>query len=55
MIKPIYLDYNATTPHDNEVGTVQPIAKIARVARQQGIVFHTDGAQSSTKIFSAAS
>src|SRR5712692_226281 len=27
---------------NNEVGTINPIAEIAKVARQHGIVFHTD-------------
>ena len=35
---------------NNEVGTVQPIAEICRIARQQGIVVHTDAAQSVGKI-----
>jgi cysteine desulfurase len=35
---------------NNEVGTVQPIAQISRIARQQGIAVHTDAAQSVGKI-----
>ncbi|RJQ68212.1 MAG: cysteine desulfurase [Desulfobacteraceae bacterium] len=35
---------------NNEVGTVQPIAAIASVARRHGIVMHTDAAQSLGKI-----
>jgi cysteine desulfurase len=35
---------------NNEVGTVQPIAEIARIAREDGIPFHTDAAQSVGKI-----
>jgi len=35
---------------NNEVGTIQPIAEIATIARQNGIVFHTDAAQSVGKI-----
>ena len=35
---------------NNEVGTIQPIAEIATVAREHGIVFHTDAAQSAGKI-----
>ena len=31
---------------NNEVGTIQPIAEIAALARQHGIVMHTDAAQS---------
>ncbi len=35
---------------NNEVGTIQPIAEIARMARDRGIVMHTDAAQSVGKI-----
>lgn len=35
---------------NNEVGTVEPIAEIARVAREAGIPFHTDAAQTVGKI-----
>ena len=35
---------------NNEVGTIQPIAEISRVAREHGITFHTDAAQSVGKI-----
>ena len=35
---------------NNEVGTVQPIAEIAAVARQGGVLMHTDAAQSVGKI-----
>jgi cysteine desulfurase len=35
---------------NNEVGTIQPIAEIARIAREHGIHFHTDAAQSVGKI-----
>jgi len=35
---------------NNEVGTIQPIAEIAKIAREHGIVFHTDAAQSVGKI-----
>jgi cysteine desulfurase len=35
---------------NNEVGTVQPISEICRIAKQQGIVVHTDAAQSVGKI-----
>ena len=49
----------AITPHtvlisvmhaNNEVGTIQPIADISRIAREHGILFHTDAAQSVGKI-----
>lgn len=35
---------------NNEVGTVQPIREIARLARERGIVLHTDAAQSAGKL-----
>ena len=35
---------------NNEVGTIQPVAAIARLARERGILFHTDAAQSVGKI-----
>jgi cysteine desulfurase len=35
---------------NNEVGTVQPLAEICRIANQMGIVAHTDAAQSVGKI-----
>ena len=35
---------------NNEVGTIQPIAEIAKISRDHGIVFHTDAAQSVGKI-----
>jgi cysteine desulfurase len=35
---------------NNEVGTIQPIDEIARIARQKGICMHTDAAQSLGKI-----
>lgn len=50
---------HALTPHtilisvmhaNNEVGTLQPISEIARVARERGILSHTDAAQSAGKI-----
>jgi cysteine desulfurase len=35
---------------NNEVGTLQPIAELARVVRERGIAFHTDAAQSAGKV-----
>ncbi len=35
---------------NNEVGTLEPIADIGRLARQHGITFHTDAAQSVGKV-----
>jgi len=35
---------------NNELGTVQPIAEIARIAREHKIPFHTDAVQSAGKI-----
>ena len=35
---------------NNEVGTIQPIAELGRVAHEHGIPFHTDAAQSVGKI-----
>ncbi|MFC4322367.1 cysteine desulfurase family protein [Litchfieldia salsa] len=35
---------------NNEVGTIQPIEEISTIARNQGITFHTDAAQSIGKI-----
>lgn len=35
---------------NNEVGTVQPIEECARIAREHGVLFHTDAAQSVGKI-----
>jgi cysteine desulfurase len=34
---------------NNEVGTLQPISEIARIARERGILCHTDAAQSAGK------
>ncbi len=35
---------------NNELGTVQPIAEVARIARERGIPFHTDAVQAVGKI-----
>jgi len=35
---------------NNEVGTIQPIAEIGKLARSRGILMHTDAAQSAGKI-----
>ncbi|GAC1369344.1 MAG: cysteine desulfurase family protein [Ktedonobacteraceae bacterium] len=35
---------------NNETGTLQPIAEIARIAHQRGVLFHTDASQAVGKI-----
>lgn len=35
---------------NNEVGTIQPISEIGKIAREAGVLFHTDAAQSVGKI-----
>jgi cysteine desulfurase len=35
---------------NNEVGTVQPIAEVAALCRERGVLFHTDAAQAAGKI-----
>jgi cysteine desulfurase len=35
---------------NNEIGTVQPIAELAGVAREAGVVFHSDGVQAAGRL-----
>jgi cysteine desulfurase len=35
---------------NNEIGVVQPLAEVSRAARERGVLFHTDAAQSVGKI-----
>ena len=35
---------------NNELGTVQPIQEIAALAREAGVLFHSDGVQAAGKI-----
>jgi cysteine desulfurase len=35
---------------NNEIGTIQPVEEIAAIAREAGIVFHSDGVQAAGKI-----
>ena len=35
---------------NNEIGTIQPVADLARIARARGALFHTDAVQSAGKI-----
>ena len=35
---------------NNEIGTVQPVAEIGRIAKQHGVLFHVDGVQAVGKI-----
>jgi len=35
---------------NNELGTVQPIAEIARITREAGVVFHSDGVQAAGRL-----
>jgi cysteine desulfurase len=35
---------------NNEIGTLQPVAEIAQIAREAGIAFHTDAVQTAGRI-----
>jgi cysteine desulfurase len=35
---------------NNELGTIQPVQSIARIAREAGVVFHSDGVQAAGKL-----
>ena len=35
---------------NNEIGVVQPIAEIGKIAKEKGVLFHTDGVQAAGKI-----
>lgn len=35
---------------NNEIGVVQPIAEIGKIARERGVLFHTDGVQAVGKV-----
>jgi cysteine desulfurase len=35
---------------NNEIGTIQPVTKLASLAHERGALFHTDAVQSAGKI-----
>lgn len=35
---------------NNEIGVVQPVAEIGKIAKERGVLFHTDGVQAAGKI-----
>jgi cysteine desulfurase NifS len=35
---------------NNETGSLQPISELTKIAREQGVIFHTDGVQAAGKI-----
>jgi cysteine desulfurase len=43
----------STMHANNEVGTVQPVREIAALAREAGVLFHTDGVQAAGKLMLA--
>src|SRR6202035_5864261 len=35
---------------NNEIGVLQPVAEIGRIAKEKGVLFHTDGVQAAGKV-----